>query len=180
MSASRPENALRRCREGLGWTWQAWALLALIVCLPGCLQRGVHTISWGTTLPRRSGTIAVRECHGTPDPWAHGRTVWRPLDSGCTAWRQPVDGAVETDVSNAEDAPALAPQTKALRNSNPSSLLPGYEGGLFPEIDEPDPLPGVVPAEPIERSIPMPGASAPAEQPLPAGDHVRRLSKPPS
>ena len=179
MSASRPENVLRRCRECLGRTWQACALLTLMLCLPGCADRGIHTLSWGTTFPRRSGTIAVGECRGTPDPWAHGRTVWRPLDSGCTQWTQPADGVSEADPGNAEIAPTLAPQAEPPQDSEPSSLPPGPEDGLLPGIDELEPLPGDIPAGPTEESIPIREPTTPAEQPLPADDQVRRLSKPP-
>ena len=179
MSANRLENTLRRPRKRLGWTWQACALLALMLCLPGCVHRGIHTLSWGTTFPRRNGTIGLRACHGTPDPWAHGYTVWRPLGADCTQWTQPVDGAVETDVANAEGEPTLAPRAKPLQDSEPSSLLPGPEDRLLPGVDESKPLPPDVPAGPTKPPIPMSEPVIPPEQPQPTDDQVRRLSKPP-
>ena len=139
-------------------TWQACVLLALMFCLPGCVHRGIHTLSWGTTFPRRTGTITVGVSCSTPDQWAHGCTVRPPLGSDGTKLAQPADGASETDITNAEGEPTLAPQAKPPQDSEPSSLLPKHEDWSLPVIDEP---------------------ATPAGQPLPADDQVRRLSKPP-
>ena len=102
-------------------TWRACTLLALMFCLPGCVHRGIHTLSWGTTFPRRTGTITVGVSCSTPDQRAHGCTVRPPLGSDCTQWTQPADGASETDGANAEGEPTLAPQAKPPQDSEPAT-----------------------------------------------------------